>query len=303
MAFQKEMWTKDIQENLYAGAEFVQNSLSHDAFVDNAKVHIPQSGTIGSVVKNRTVLPATIAQRADTDRSYDLNEFTTDPIVLHDVEAVQETYDKRMSILKDHLDILNDRIAQEAAYEWCTATAARIIRTTGTATANIAPPSGTGNRNALKLGDIARAAAILDEDVVPQTDRYMLIPSKVYWNFIGENPTVLSSDYAKLTDQDLTMGVVAKVYNIKLILRPSVVVFDNTGTPLKKAIGAVAATTDNFACVVWQMGTVARAMGAIKVYSKIDDPLYYGSIFDAKIMFAAKALRTDGKGLAVIVQA
>ena len=43
MSFQKEKWTDQIQEKLFAGLEFVRDVLNHDDFVDNNTVHIPQA--------------------------------------------------------------------------------------------------------------------------------------------------------------------------------------------------------------------------------------------------------------------
>ena len=62
---------------------------------------------------------------------------------------------------------------------------------TGTATANIAPPSGTGNRKAVLINDLATSAAKLDEDDIPQEGRWMAMPSKMYHNMLIENKAEL----------------------------------------------------------------------------------------------------------------
>ena len=122
MALQQEIWLNDIQEKLFAGNEFITRSTDHSAFVSNKIVHLPQAGILPTVEKDRASYPATIAQRTDADRTYNLGEFTTDPIHITDIDELQTSYDKRNSVLGQHIDVLNDRIALETAYSWATDT-------------------------------------------------------------------------------------------------------------------------------------------------------------------------------------
>jgi hypothetical protein len=140
MAFQKEVWSKDIQEVLFSGIYgFVRESVNHDAFVENKTVHVPQGGVVGSIEKNRAVLPATVSQRTDTDLEYSLANYTTDPIVVTNIEELQSTYDKRSSVMSQHVKGLNQRIANETLYNWAAdATTSRVL-TTGADTSNIGP--------------------------------------------------------------------------------------------------------------------------------------------------------------------
>lgn len=306
MAIQKEIWIDAIQQKKFAGNEFITNSVSHDGFVENKTVHIPQAGTIPAVQKDRASVPAVISQRTDTDRNYDLSEFTTDPILLTDVEKLQVAYDKMASILDQHTRKIADRMGLEFIYQGSGATlksaGGQIVLTTGTATANIAPPGGTGNRKSVKMFDIGQAAGKLDKDDFPLDGRYMLMQSDVYWDLLRENPTLLSKDYNPVTDADLAMGIVKKVYGFNIILRSYTSVYADAATPTLKAVGAATATTDNWACVCWHRDAIAKAQKGIKVYYNEDDAAYYGSYFSAGVMFATKTLRTDGYGIVTIVQ-
>ena len=57
MAIQKEIWISSIQEQLYAGNEFIQKSISHDNYTTDKTVHVPQGDTIPAVAKDRSSLP------------------------------------------------------------------------------------------------------------------------------------------------------------------------------------------------------------------------------------------------------
>jgi len=301
MAIQKEVWTKDIEEKLFANNEFIMSSVSHDAFVDNKTVHVPQAGSLPSVSVNRSSFPATISQRTDTDLTYDLINFTSDPILIRDLDALQVNYDKRMSVTSQQINKMNDRLGLEFLYRAAQATAS--VTTTGTAAASLNSPGATGNRNGLILADMASAASKLDGDDVPSQGRHMVIPYNVYWNFVNaEKASLLNLDYqGGLTEADIQSGVVAKIYGFKIYVRSYTVVYDSAGA--KKAIGAATATTDDWGIVGWQEDAVARAKGDIKVFIDEDKPEYYGSVYSNEINFAAKALRSDLKGIVTIQQA
>lgn len=298
-----------IKEKLFAGAEFVKTAVSHDGFVNNKTVEIPQAGAIPAVQEDRSSLPATISQRTDDKQTYNLIEFTTDPILVKSKDKSELSYDVVSSILKQHMDKLNDRIALRALYNWAGAgllsASGQIIETTGTDTANIAPPSGTGNRKGLTLLDVAEAAKKLDKDNVSDQNRYMVIPPDMYWNFVETyKAQLLNLDYNKnLTNGDIANGVVAKVYGFNMIKRSYTTVFDNETTPVKKAVGAAAAATDNWAAIGFQADEVCRALGSIDVFSELGKPDYYGDVYSALVRFNAEQMRTDGTGIVTVVQA
>ena len=88
MAIQKEIWQDHIEGNLFKGNECINAVTIADSYVIQGKVvHIPQAGALPNVVKGRTSLPATVVQRTDTDVTYTLDEYTTDPILIPNAEA------------------------------------------------------------------------------------------------------------------------------------------------------------------------------------------------------------------------
>jgi len=89
MAIEKEIWIDDIQENLFASNSFVARGVDHSQWIDNKTVHIPQAGANPTVEKDRASVPATIGQRTDTDLQYNMAEFTTDPILIRNLEELK----------------------------------------------------------------------------------------------------------------------------------------------------------------------------------------------------------------------
>jgi hypothetical protein len=302
MALQTEVWAKDIKENLFANNEFVTMSTDQSAFAANKVVHVPQSGANPNVEVNRSVLPATAAQRTDSELTYLLNEFTTDPIVVRDIDEIQTNYKKRQSVLMSHTDAMNDRMGDQTAYDWAVSgapQAANIVRTSGALVADALAPSATGTRKKLDKKDVRDLARIFDNKNTPANDRFLLLNSDMFYQLFDDT-TLLSRDFMEKSSQE--RGVITELYGFKIMKRSKVVIYDNAADPVKKAVGAAGAATDNLGCIAWQRSTVARAMEGIKVFGEIDAPEWYGSIFSAMAIYGSAILRADLAGVGAIVQ-
>ncbi len=303
MALQTEIWRQDIEENLFANNEFVTMSLDQSAFAANKVVHVPQSGANPSVEVNRSVLPAVAAERADTELTYSLNEFTTDPIVVRDLDEIQTSYNKRQSVLQSHMDAMNDRLGDQTAFDWAvsgTPQAANIVRTSGSALGDALAPSATGTRKGLVKDDVRALARRFDAQNVPANDRFLLLNSDMFYQLFTDSE-LLSKDFMLGSSQE--KGVITELYGFKLMKRSKVVIYNNAADPVKKAVGAAGATTDNLGCVAWQRSAVARALEGIKTFGDTDVPEWYGSVFSAMAIYGSAILRSDIAGVGAIIQA
>lgn len=296
MALQTEVWIRDIQDQLYANNEFLNYATNHSSFVSNKIVHIPYSGSAPTVEVNRSVFPATIEERTDDEITYQLNEFTTNPMKIADLEDIQNSYDSRQSILGHHIAEMSDRIARQTLVDWAAPTA-NVIETSGTAGTDVLAPGATGNRNAITLKDVRNAAALMDRNNVPKQGRYLLMPSDLYYQLLAED-ALLSWD--KMGGSNLPTGVVRQIYGFNIITRSEVAIYNASN--VVKAVNAATATTDNLACLGWQTSFVAKALGATKVYADTDKPEFYGSIFSAMQLHGATKMRHNGLGTVSIVQ-
>jgi len=306
MALEKEIWIADIQEQLFQANPFMSRATDHSQFVNYKTVHVPQAGANQGVKKNRLALPAAINQRADSELTYSLNEYTSDPILLTKIEELQISYSKRQSVLANTISTLSEAVANQSLYAWAPSGAGRILRTSGSAVGTALAPGASGTRKAITLDDIAALKAKLDNDKgVPQDGRILLMPSDIY------NTQFLAISEVKQAyawgQANLPSGVVGRVMGFEIMLRPNTLVYDNTGTPVIKSISddgtvATTATSDNLGILAYHPRFVAHALGEIQVFSDEDKPEYYGSIFSSLVMHGASKLRTDQVGVAALVQ-
>lgn len=300
MALQKEIWISDIKETLHEGSEFIMAGTDHSAFVSNKTVHIPQGGTAPSIAKNRGTLPATIGQRTDSELTYSLNEYTTDPVLITDLEELQTSYVKRQSVLGQHTNVLNERMGTETAYEWATTgDAGLVLRTSGSNTADLPHATATAKRLKTTKEDIARMSRKLDLDNVPKNDRFLVLPTSMYYELF-EVDALIRKDFGGAGD--IIKGVVNELFGFKIFIRPTVVMYNEVVAGVKKAVGSADATTDCLGAIAFQKQSVAKALGSIKVFYEEDKPEYYGSVFSALIMHGASKTRNDNKGLVALAQ-
>jgi hypothetical protein len=309
MALQKEIWISDIESNLYANNAFLGVIGKDDsAYVDNKTVHVPQAGAKPTVVIDRASLPATISQRTDADLNYNLKEFTTDPILIQDTEAVQVSYNKRQDVLSDHIKQLSSSVANHSLYTWAASGSSRIVRTSGASTTLLAP-SATGNRKAITLQDVQDARTILGQDDINQDEEmYLIMPAQIYWSqFVGIDKISKFLEFGANTAV-LPTGVINRILGINIVIRSSVVVYDNTGTPVIKATGSNGlpsspAAADNMGCILTSKYAVRKAIGQTKVFDNMGDPTFYGDVFSALVLHGASKSRTNQEGIVSIVQA
>jgi hypothetical protein len=300
MGLQKEIWIADIMETLHEGSEFIKAGTDHSAFVSNKTVHIPQSGSAPGISKNRGTLPATIGQRTDTVLDYNLNEFSTDPIVVTNLEELQVSYAKRNSVLGQHASILNERIGTETAFAWTPdGSSSLVLRTTGSATSELPHSTATGTRKLITKEDIARMSRKLDLDNVPANDRYLVLPTNMYYELFGIDALV-RADFGRVADQ--TSGVVNEIFGFKVFKRATTILFDAQANATKKAIGSSASATDCLGAFAFQKQSVAQALGSVNVFANMGVAEYYGDVMSALIMHGASKMRTDNKGIVALAQ-
>jgi hypothetical protein len=307
MALIKEIWVSDVQEALNRNADFLPYSVDHSAYIAFGTVHVPQSGSNPTVVKNPATFPLSINERTDTDRTYSLNQFALEPVLITNLDELQISYDKRQSVLGQQITTLTQRIGDEVAISWSATGAANIVSTTGSAVATSLAPGATGTRKAVTLADIASLASKLDKDNVPRQNRKLLMSTDMFWELFAIS-VVIRASYNGFQNQPnvLANGIVAMLYGFEIMMRPVVSVYANTVTT-PKAFGAATATTDNLACIAFHSTTVARALGSMTpLYDSGSNgngkPEYLGSIFNMEVMLGSAILRADMKGVAALVQ-
>lgn len=302
MAIQTEIWARDIAGKLFPSESFIMHAINDDPWVDNKVVHRAIAGTLPTVTLNRNSYPASASLRSDSDGNYTLDELTSAPTHIPDIEEIETNYDKRMSVLQSHIDALNLAAGNLLAYNWGATTAGTIVRTSGTAT--LANTTGaTGNRKKLTLEDLMKAKSLMDDMDVPSDGRYILLPASMYNALVLDNKTeLMSADYR--SEATIKDGNVIKVFGFNVYTRGknNVLRYSNAATPVRISPSTGGAATDNAAAICWHQNFVARAKGAVKVYSDIDSPGYYGSIFSAMARVGGNKVYSDETGVVTIVE-
>ena len=306
MALQKEQWIKDIEKNLYANNAFMQYGKNDNSYVTYKTVHLPQAGSRPTATKDRAVLPALVSQRTDSELTYNLGEFSTDPQLINRNDDVQYlSYNKRMDVMGDQIAALGDRVANETLYAWSASTGAQQVRTTGASTGTLVHSTATGSRKLCQQVDIQNARRILDGQNLGAGRLFMVVPSDMFWNDLMSISTL--TKYLEFGKSVLPTGELPQVLGMNIIVRSSVQVYDNTGTPVRKALNAAGAITpaaaDNNSILVFHESYVRKALGEIKVYEEMDSPTYYGDIISSQLFHGASKSRTNGEGIVNIIQA
>lgn len=299
MAISREIWVNYIIENLWKDNEFIGKAFSEDQYVLNgAVVHIPQAGAKPTVVKNRSSLPATVIQRTDTDITYVLDAYTTDPTLIKNAETYELSYDKIDSVLGEHMRALSETVADELLVKWAPALTANILRTTGAAILSHLP-SATGNRKTFVADDIKAAQKRLNKLNIPKRDRYAVISTEMLSQLMSDSTLKVRDNALELNMKD---GTVEKLYGFGIIERSDVLVYTNATPPVVKAVGAAGAATDNDGVLCFHRDAVAVARGSVDFFESKDDPTYYGNIYSAEVRMGGRKRRTNEEGVVAIVQ-
>ena len=297
MAVEKEIWMNHIVEGLFADNSFLSKAFDADEFVNQGKtVHIPNAGAPSNVVKNRNVFPAEVKSRADIDLTFDLDNYSTDPIKINLAETVELSYNKRESVLKQDKSKLQQEVSEGILFEWLKG-ATKNIKTTGAAT-EAHTDSATGNRKAFTKADVKKAMTQFNKDDIPAEQRYMLIDAVMYDQLIDSLTDKEATAFHAAAD--IKNGVVGKLLTFNIMMRSRVARYTGAGQAKEWKTGGAA--TDNAAGLAWHYDSICRAKGEIIMREDLNSPTYYGDIFAFEVRAGGRAMRNDVKGLLAIIQ-
>lgn len=297
MAIQREIWIGSIVEGLFADNSFLSKAFNADEFVNMGKtVHIPNAGAPSKTKKNRTSFPADVNTRADVDLSFNLDEFTTDPIRIPHADTVELSYNKRESVLRQDKAALQDSVAKSMIYSWLPEKK-YCIETTGTAV-DAHSPNAAGKRKALCRADVEKLMTKFNADNIPQEGRYLLLDAYMYDQLLADLTSV--QNQAFFASADAQRGILGKLFSFNVMMRSEVAVYGDG--IVKKTEDAAGAATDLAAGLAWHENSVCRALGEVNAFEKEKDPTYYGDIYSFLVRAGGRPMREDVKGLISLVQ-
>lgn len=302
MGLNTEIWLGDIVGGLYPSNGFAVHSADDSQFADSTSVvHIPNAGAPSGVEKNRTQKPAQVQQRTDSELTYRMDEFTTNPIYIPNIDTVELSYDKRQSVLMEDRQRLMQLAHENLIWRWAEGVKAEnILRTTGKAIDAHTHASATGKRKLLASGDVMRVATAFDQQMIPEEGRYGLLDSMMYNAFLES--LVEADKRAFLGTANATQGILGELYGIKFLKRGRVMRLKADGSTLIDLDDSGEAT-EVAGALFWQQGCVSRAIGEVKMYGNEGDPTYYGDIYSFLVRTGGARRRADGKGVIILSEA
>lgn len=299
MAVQVEVWDRELVENLYSANPFLNYAYNGDQYVYAGKVvHIPVAPAKPGVEKNRSSLPATIQRRTETDITYALDVYTTNPERLEDADAHELSFDKRQETLLDHAGAMFELVGDWMLRDWFSKTdtsgtvTGSIIRTTGAAVlAHL--PAATGNRKKFLKDDLKAAKTLMDKNKIPKNDRYALFDAEMIAQLL-DDADLIKRDGGNGGEVNLKEGVIMKLYGFNIMERAEVLRFTNAATPVVVDPGTAGATTHNAGVLCWQKNAVVKSVGQIRTFSNEGVAEFYGDVLSALVRAGGRIRRNAG---------
>jgi len=300
---EKEAWVDYIIKRFWKDNGFLTKFASESNKVLNGRVvHIPNPGAKPTAVKNRSVFPAVAVRRTDSDISYLLDEYSIDPIHIHELEKVELSYDKLNDVYGDQLGVLNDAIAEDTIIKIMTGiTAPNIVHTSGGKTGDTTEATLIGATGMRKLSvhqDIRKVNLRMNTTNVPKNDRVGLLEENMADQIFGSLSDTENRNFTQYANAET--GVLGRLYGFDIMTRSSVAAATNADAI--RAFGAAILPTDNAASIFWQKGCVAFALGEIKIFDDTDNPLYFGDIISTSQRSGARRRRADDLGVVALIQ-
>lgn len=294
-----ELWVKYIIERLWKDNQFLKHAYSDDEYVVQGKiVHIPQPGAKPVVRKNRASFPAAAVRRTDTDITYVLDEYSSDPTHVHHADQAEVSYDKMDSVMGDHIGAISETVADDILIKWATGTPSTHIRKTTGADTEATLDGATGMRKSAVHTDVRKMNLFFNTNNVPKTDRYGLIEENMadqIFESLSENQYRGFTQYA-----NAETGVLGRLYNFDLMTRSSVLAA--TSSDAIKALDAEILESDNAVSLFWQKNSLARALGQVEVFENIKDATFYGDVISSAVRMGGRRRRADNHGVGLLIQ-
>lgn len=309
-----EYWISATQENLFQNNAFWNFAQDHSEWADNGVVHVPNAGALATYTENPTSYPLSVAPRTDNSLDYNINNYASQVWTIQDSEKIFIRYDKVKSMVYSMTEGLKQLLGNVTPYKWAAGVsgqASSIVFTSGSATASCLPTYAgnvaTGTRNAPTLADIAKVKEVLDIQFVSEEGRHFLFPSVMWNNGILGLSNIIINQYYDMKTPVVPGGGTVPIFGFTTHIRPNVLYTDASGNLLtyntSTGLPATPAATDCAAAIAWHPDYVSKAIGVIDLYYHAKRPEYQGDLMSIRVHYGASYLRSDLKGVVLLVMA
>lgn len=277
----KEIWIPEIIEKFYPDDSFLAHSKNLDAWVDNNTLHLQEAGIDPAVYIDNEQYPIPVAVRSDIPHEIVLKRFDTENTVHINAIEIEESAEKRQSVIEGHRNSLRQKFARLAAFNW-----APIKNSDYTPVKAANGQKNLRGYKALTYQMVMDMELAFDELEVPPEERILVL-----------NPLHAMD----LRMQDIEMY--KAFYNEKKLfsftvtrssLNPKYDGVTGQKLPWNAAVSANEAPCSLF----YYKDAVGRARGKVDMYSRLNDPQYRGDV----VGFNMRGIATPvtGKYLAAV---
>lgn len=286
MALNKEVWIGQIKENFYPDSSFLTKVMDFSSEVSNNKIHIASAGIDPKVLINNTTYPIAIVGRDDEDNEISLDRFETENTIVRRPEAIEYSYDKLESVIRQHRQTLQKSVAVKAAH----AIAPKedtdftpLVETTG---------AEHDGRKRLTFADILALKERFDDVEIPLDKRFLVLHPKHVSDLLLED-LKLYKDITNIID-----GEPLRFAGFGCFAFPHMPTYKTVGGKLQKvAFGEK--DKGAFASFAFCGYEIMKADGDIYMYSKVDDPEQRATIVGFDKRFVCLPIRNKGIGAIV----
>lgn len=288
MALNKEVWITQIKEGFYPEGSLLKKVEDFSGFVDNDFIHFPSAGIDPKVLVNNNTYPIKIVGREDEDNAVELDKFETENTLVRRPDAIEYSYDKLDSVIRQHRFKLQTATARKAAHAF-----APSMDTTDTPLVLTSGASVKG-RKRMTFEDLLALKERFDDALIPLEERYIILHPKHVTDLLLEDTKM----FKELTD--IKDGEPMKFAGFGCYQFPFMPTYKANAGSLEK-VAYNDEQTEQFASVAFYAHEVMKADGEIYMYARYDDPEERGTVvgFDKRFI----ALPTRGKGVGAIISA
>lgn len=286
MSLNKQVWLSQIKNGFYPDRSFLEKVLDYSSFVENDSLHFASAGIDPKVLVNNTTYPIKIVGREDEDQEITLDKFETENTIVRRPDAIEYSYDKLESVIKQHRSVLQASTAKKAIHAFAPDSDTNdtpLVLTTGAA---------TGTRKRMTFEDLLTLKERFDNALVPLEERYIVLHPKHVTDLLMED----IKTFKELTD--FKNGEPNRFAGFGIYEFPFMPTFNISGkTATKVKFGSPG--TEHFASVAFCKDEVMKADGEIYMYSRVDDPEERATIVGFDKRFIALPIRRKGIGAIV----
>lgn len=282
-----ETWANIFLTQFLAYPSWVQELRNLNSYLDGRTINVGKANGLPTVSKNPSTFPLTPARRAPGNTAVTLDQYVTDPQIIHNWERIQYAFDQASEEMTVHVDTIWNEFGLNAGFDLTPAAATAAMPITRFSGAVV------GTRAKATVEDVIALQQAFNERNVPQAGRVLVLSPGALGDILLDER---ASNSLKQVHDSVT-GLLGNLYGFKIYVGTQNPVYENV-TGVKQALGT-AETASLLSCsFAFYNQKNGYAYTDNSVYLETDKPAYVGSIMNAEVW--AKVSRLDDTGVAVL---